>query len=121
DDFAGYVERRQLDETATQRVKLRLLAESRGVIDEADCTAVSAVDGDQIVAILGVPRDANRDKVLTHLGEQLERRVPDALEGLTATTGVGRESSVERPPRAFEEAREPATYGKLTTSRRPVH
>jgi purine catabolism regulator len=121
DDFAGYVERRHLDETATQRVKLRLLAESRAVIEEADCTAVSAIDSDQVVAILGVPREANPDKVLTHLGEELERRVPNALEGLTATIGAGRESSVERLPRAFEEAREAAMYGKSTTSRRPMY
>jgi PucR family transcriptional regulator, purine catabolism regulatory protein len=121
DDFAGYVERRRLDETAAQRVKLGLLAETRAALEAVECTAISAIESDQVASILALEAAVDGDKLLARLGEELRHRVPASLEGLTATVGVSREANVEGLPRAFEEAREAVIYGKNATARRPIH
>ena len=121
DGFQDYVARRGLSEPEVQRVKRALLEETRKSITAAGCTGLSTVDSDRVHAILGLPSGEPVDRVLGELCEGLAERLPEALDGLTATIGLSRECVAEDMPRAFEEAREAVIYGKSTTARRPMY
>lgn len=120
-DFEGYVNRRQLTEPGIQRAKHAMLEETRKAVAAAKCTAISTVDSDQILIILGLPSAGKTENFLADIGERLADRLPSVMDGLTATVGVSRECGVEGLPRAFEEAREAVIYGKSTSTKQPMY
>ncbi len=121
DDFEGYVTRGGLTEPGIQRAKQMLLEETRRALTDAQCTAISAVDSDQVLAILGLPAGGEAETVLEAIGRQLAERIPSVMGGLTVTVGSSPERGLEGLTRAFEEAREAVLYGKSTSTRQPVY
>ncbi len=113
DGFADYVKRLQLEEAEIQQVKRAMLVVSRRAIEEQGCVGISAVDSDEVLAIVGAPGSDRVFETLAGLGRRVRELLPAAAEGLTATVGVSREiRSALGLAHAFQEARESVLYGK---------
>jgi purine catabolism regulator len=113
DGFADYVRRLQLEEAEIQQIKRAMLAVTRRAIDEQRLVGISAVDSDEVLAIVGVPAPDRVFESLDELGRRVRELLPEAADGLTATVGVSREvRSALGLVHAFQEARESVLYGK---------
>jgi purine catabolism regulator len=113
DGFAAHLKRHQLEEAEIQQVKRAMLAATRRAIEEEGCVGISAVDSDEVLAIVGVPGPGNVFEELARLGRRVRELLPEATEGLTATVGISREiGSALGLAHAFQEARESVMYGK---------
>jgi purine catabolism regulator len=113
DGFAGYVKRLQLEEAEVQQVKRAMLAVTRRAIDEAGCVGITAVDSDEVLAIVGAPGPQGLFEVMDELGRRVRELLPASAEGLSATVGISREiRSALGLAHAFQEARESVMYGK---------
>ncbi len=113
DAFAAYVKRLQLEEAEIQQVKRAMLAATRRAIAEAGCVGISAMDSDEVLAIVGVPGPDGVVGSLDRLGRRVRELLPEAADGLTATVGISRQiRSALGLAHAFQEARESVMYGK---------
>ena len=122
DGFAAHVQERGLGEREVHRLKMTLLTATRQAMAEAGGAAISAVQSDEVLAVIGVPPHLEPRRVVDRVGEHLGTLLPEALGGLTATVGASRPvHAVDTLGRAFEEARQAVAYGKTTVLARPVH
>jgi PucR family transcriptional regulator, purine catabolism regulatory protein len=113
DGFGAYIKRLQLEEAEIQQVKRAMLAVTRRAIEEEGCVGITAVDSDEVLAIVGVPGPGRPFESLDGLGRRVRELLPEATEGLTATVGISREiQSALGLAHAFQEARESVMYGK---------
>lgn len=113
DAFADHTKRQQLDEEEIQRVKRTMLSVTRRVIEAEGCIAVSTVDSDEVLGVVGAPEDADLPETLDRIGRRICELLPERAAGLTATVGLSREApSALGLSHAFEEAREAVLYGK---------
>ncbi|MGH3411883.1 MAG: PucR family transcriptional regulator [Marmoricola sp.] len=100
------------DEARRQRLRLQVRAELRAAIREHDCQGLLALDGDQVLAILAVPRRLEHATCLAGIAGSLRRRVDAVAPGARATMGASRTSEPDDLPRAFEEARIAVQFGR---------
>jgi purine catabolism regulator len=122
DDFAGYIKREQLDEPEIQGVKRAMLSVTRRAIEDEACIAISTVDSDEVLAVVGVPEPSDVFEVLEAIGRRIRADLPGRAGGLAATVGVSREApSALGLAHAFEEAREAVLYGKSVRTGAGVH
>lgn len=122
DRFAAHVQERELGEREVHRLKMALLAETRQAVADAGCVAISAVQSDEVLAVIGTPPHLDTRRTVDRVGKRLAERLPKALDGLTATVGASRPvHAVEALRHAFEEARQAVAYGKTTVLARGVY
>jgi purine catabolism regulator len=122
DDFAGYIKREQLDEPEIQGVKRAMLAVTRRAIEDEGCIAISTVDSDEVLAVVGVPEASSVFDVVDAVGRRIREALPGRAGGLAATVGVSRDApSALGLAHAFEEAREAVLYGKSVRTGGGVH
>lgn len=122
DRFAAHVQEHGLGEREVHRLKMTLLAEARQAISGAGGVAISAVQSDEVLAVIGTPPHLDARATVDRVGERLAERLPEALDGLTATVGASRPvHGVEALSHAFEEARQALAYGKATVAGRSVY
>lgn len=119
DDFAGYIERQQLDEAEIQQVKRTMLSVTRQALEDEQCIGIVTVDSDEILTVVGAPEAGDPYESLDRLGRRIYDLLPDRAGGLTGTVGVSRAAPTALGlAHAFEEAREAVLYGK-SVRRRP--
>ncbi len=122
DGFAGYVGERGLGERDVHRVKMALLSQTREAIAEAGCAAISAVQRDEVLAVVGIPPHLDPREALDRIGERIGERLSGVLQGLSVTVGASRTvPAVDGLPRAFDEARKAVSYGQATAVRRHTY
>jgi purine catabolism regulator len=113
DGFAAHIRRQGLEEEEVQATKLAMLDVVRRVLGDTGCESLTAVDSDEVLAVVAMPKRSDPQSVMEDAGRRIRERLPSRTGGLTATVGVSREvRSVLGLTHAFGEAREAVAYGK---------
>lgn len=119
-------ERRDLTEAQRQRIRLRVMELLREAIAGEDCTALTGIEGDRVLAVVAGPRSRRPQasgpaEALTRAAGSLQRAVYAADRELTVVTGVSRETLPEALQQAFEQAAEAAAFGRRSPRGGPAH
>jgi purine catabolism regulator len=101
------------------RICLQALQELRRAAATAGAINVAAVEGDRLVAVVGV-RGRSLRTTMDAISEDLQRRLQEALQ-LSAYMGVSRPTEPQALKRAFEEAQEAASYSSRVARRSSTH
>ncbi len=110
----------ELSEHERVRARAALLSEVRAGVTEAGCTALSALDGDRVLAVLGVPRGGELREAVDMVGASVYRRVAERVPGLEVVVGASGGLRPEGLPRGIEEAGEAAIQARRAGAERTV-
>lgn len=110
----------ELSERDRQRVRARVLEESRRALAEAGCSSLSGLEGDRVLALLGLPPDREARAVLEEAGDAVCRRAGPLGEQVTLSVGFSRPNGRPAFARLLEEAAEAAAFGAASPGRPQV-
>ena len=116
-NLAAMAERRGLTEAERQRLRLRVMELLREAITGQDCTALTGIEGDRVLAVVAGPpgrrpQAGGPAEVLTQVAGSLRQAVAAADSELSVVVGVSRETAPDAFQQAFEQAAEAATFGR---------
>lgn len=119
-------ERRGLAEADRQRIRLRVMELLRKAIAEQDCTALTGIEGDRVLAVVASPPPRRSPGVapaelVTRVAQSLQQAVAAADRELSVVVGVSRETLPEALRQAFEQAAEAATFGRHSPRGGPAY
>lgn len=125
-NLAATAERRGLPEAGRQRIRLRVMERFRDAIAEQNCTALTGIEGDRILAVVASPparrpQGAEPAEALTRVAESLQRAMAATDRELSVVVGVSRETPPEALRQAFEQAAEAAMFGRHTPRGGPAY
>jgi purine catabolism regulator len=110
-------EARGLSEHDRQRIRQAAMREVRRSIARAQAVGLTGLEGDRIVALVGLPGRRDPRPVLEAIGSDAVTAI-GVTEALEAVAGISRETRIDALPLAFEEAGEAARYA-WRVGRRP--
>jgi purine catabolism regulator len=100
---------RPLSEHERQRIRLGALSELRKAVGRAHSVCLAGIEGDRVVALVGLKQRGDLRPVLETLGAETVTAIGATAE-LEAVVGISRETRTDALPLAFEEASEAARY-----------
>ena len=109
-----------LSEHDRQRLRMRVLDETRRTLAEAGCTGLSGLEGDRVLALLGLPAGRPPREVLEQIGVCACRRIEALDEEMSLVVGFSRTSMRPVFGRLLTQAMEAATFG-ASADRWQVH
>jgi purine catabolism regulator len=101
---------RGLSARERHRLRAAALKEVQSVLSDAGCPALSALEGDAILIIAGLPQTQPARVKLDEIGREIIERVADRVGNLSAVVGVSEETRPERLRSALEDAGEAASF-----------
>jgi len=104
-----------------RRVSRRLLRETQRAISSREAVALSALDGDQVLSIVGLPPTLDPHGAADAIAKALCDRVTELLDGVVPVVGVSGQATPRSLRRAFDQAHEAAEYGRGSRAARVVH
>lgn len=111
----------ELTEHDRQRVRTRVLEDVRRILAGARCASLSGLEGDRVLALVGLPRNRPGAPVLDELGESIFRRLRAADPDMPVAVGFSRPNPRPAFDRLLKEAMEAATFGGGQPDGRAVH
>lgn len=94
--------------------------EVRGAIGQARCAGLTTLDGDRVIAIVGVPPNQSLRAKLDEITCEVERRALEGYDGLQIAAGASSEIHIESLRRGFDEAGEALRAARSAASGAPI-
>lgn len=105
------VAERELTERDRQRIRADALAEMKKAMVVAGRHGLAAVDGDRVLAVVGVEEGDDVRRVAANIAERVVAGVVREVEGLETIIGLSDEIGPDSLRRGFDQAMEAARYG----------
>jgi purine catabolism regulator len=102
---------RGLSERERYRLQLGMFKEVRAALTDQRYPAISALEGDQALFVLGLPEEEPVRAKLDELGQMIVRRVSERLNGLSVAVGMSGEVPINSLRESLEDASEAARFG----------
>lgn len=117
-DFADYGDRHALTDYARQEVLNSVLEDLVAAVAKVRGVTLSAVNGNRVMSLIGLPREASMETALEALGNEICTRIRRRLGDAVPIVGITGETSLESLSTTFDEAAEALRYG-LRVGREP--
>ncbi|HZD80812.1 MAG TPA: PAS domain-containing protein [Actinomycetota bacterium] len=108
------------DPAERRRTREVILDAIREAVGSSNVAGLTAIVGERLVGILGLPGGEDR-ATLDHIGRTALGRIADRLPGPATVIGVSRRATPETLQRALTEASEAAAYGMRVADRPGIH
>lgn len=112
-DASDPIERRRIREVVLHAI--------RGAMEASGLTSLTAIVGERLVGIVGLPSGPQDRATLDAVGASAAEQISEQLPGVEAVIGVSREATPETLRRALTEASEAAAYGVRVGHRPGIH
>lgn len=109
------------DPSERRRMRETILTMIPGAFEVSRLSGLSAVVGDRLVAIVGVPPGPGGQAKLNDMGREALDRVSRELAGVRVVIGVSREATPDTLRKALTEASEAAAYGMRVGEGSAIH
>jgi PucR family transcriptional regulator, purine catabolism regulatory protein len=112
---------RGLSARERHRLRAAVLKEVRSTISDAGVPALSTLDGDTVLIIVGIPHTQRVRARVEEVGRQIIQRIADRVRNLTSVVGVSEEARSESLRSALEDAGEAASFAARTDTEAVKH
>jgi PucR family transcriptional regulator, purine catabolism regulatory protein len=119
--LASFLEAEDRSETDRRRMRQVFVQETQRAIEASGAVAVSGLDGDAVLAIVGIERGRDMRTAADEIGAAVCERAAGLVEDVVPVVGFSNEASPRSLRRALEQAAEAAAFGRGRTTPRVVH
>ncbi len=119
--LASFMDSEDRSETDRRRIRRALAREVQRAVESTGAVALTGLDGDTVMAIVGVDPGCDLSAAADAIGAAVCSRAAGVVEGVIPIVGVSNEASPKSLRHALEQAAEAAAFGRGRTTPRTVH
>ena len=119
--LATLMDSEERSESERRRIRRAFADETRRAAESAGAVALAGLDGDNVLAIVGVDPERNLRVAAEAVGAAVCTRAARLVEGVVPVIGISNEASPKSLRRALGQAAEAAAFGRGRATPRTVH
>jgi purine catabolism regulator len=119
--LADQMDERQMSEIERQQLRNLVLTCVRDAVAAVRGATVAALDGDRVIALIGLTNARPVHEQLDDLGSDAATRISERVEGVRVVVGLSQEVTADAVRRGLDEAREAVQHGRALPDVSHVH